>query len=119
VILDEIETLIGDRLMLRFLAIFAGTDVHFPKRRSAASYVNLVHTIGEEAASRLRARFVGETVYVPRNADEARERRNAEIAALVRAGESPAAVARRYRIVTTLSERHVRRIVEQATKESM
>ena len=71
--------------------------------------------VAAQAARALRDRYFGETVYVPRNAAEERARRDEEIVARVASGESAAAVARSYRVVSTLSERHVRRIVERMT----
>ena len=112
-ILDEIEALVGLDARLRFMALFAGTSVTFPKTPRGPFFAQLARALGNEAAERLRLRYAGEAIYVPRNANEERARRNAEIAARIAAGESPAYVARTYRAMASLSERHIRRIVEQ------
>jgi len=110
-IIKEIREILGERLFARFMIVFGGTDVRFPKKRSAISYAHMIRVVGEGAALRLRDRFVGSTIYIPRNASDERARRDDEIAARIASGEKPADVARSYRVVATLSERHVRRIL--------
>jgi hypothetical protein len=114
VILDEIELLVGCEKRMRFMALFAGTDVTFPKQPRGPFFEQLSRALGADAAERLRLRYAGERIYIPRNEADERARRNAEIAARIAAGESPAYVARTYRVMSTLSARHIRRIVEKA-----
>ena len=113
-ILDEIELLVGCEKRMRFMALFAGTDVTFPKKPRGPFFDQLSRALGADAAERLRMRYSGERMYIPRNEAEERARRNAEIAARIAAGESPAYVARTYRVMSTISARHIRRIVEKA-----
>jgi Mor family transcriptional regulator len=115
-ILDDLRRLLSERELRAFLACYAGTDVRFEKHEVGASFAQLVRVIGFEAATRLRRHFAGERVYVPRSAADERVQRDTEIRSRIAAGESFASIARSYRTVTTLSERHVRRIAASAAK---
>jgi hypothetical protein len=104
--IEELQAILGDAPFRKFLAVFAGTTVTFPKQPRGTFFVTLSRVIGPDPAEQARARFAGEEVYVPMNVAEERARRNDEITARVHAGEPIDAVARAYR--TTV--RHVRRI---------
>lgn len=105
-IIDELRALLSEEQLRAFLACYAGNDVRFRKRDDGASFAQLERVVGREAASRLRARFAGECVYIPREWAGQRERRNTEIVARIAAGDPPHQVARNYGI----SERAVRKI---------
>lgn len=116
-ILEELQEILGETAAQRFVDVFAATAVTFPKSPSGPFFARLVHLAGQDAAERLRLRFAGETIYVPRNATDERKRRDSEISARLAAGESPAAIARSYRTVTRLSVRHVQRIAAVMAKK--
>jgi hypothetical protein len=115
-IIDELRELLGEALLQRFLTIFGGTPVTFSKRGKGAPFEQIARVIGEDAARGVCRRFAGQKLYIPRSIREERERRNAEIAARLAAGESPNVIARSYRTVQTITARHVRRIGATATK---
>lgn len=115
-IIDELRELLGEALLRRFLAVFARTVVTVPKSPRGPFFTELVRVLGAEAAERFRGRFAGSQLYIPFNAAEERERRNAEIVARVAAGESLQSIARSYRSVTSISVRHVRRIATGISK---
>lgn len=114
-ILDELQTALGAATQ-RFLDVFAATSVTFPKTGQSPFFTELIRVVGADAAERLRLHFAGETVYVPRNAADERERRYGEIRARLASGESPDAIARSYRVVTRLSVRTVQRIAAGVAK---
>jgi hypothetical protein len=114
--LDELRSILGEDNAQRFLAVFARTDVNVPKLQRGPFFAELQRVVGEEPAERFRKHFAGQTLYVPRNVFEERERRNAEIVARYAAGESLHAIARSYRSITSLSVRQVRRIATGTTK---
>lgn len=115
-ILDDLRLILAPDELARFLTVFAGNDFRFEKTAGGASFAQLERVVGADAAERLRMHFAGERVYIPRNRAEERARRDDEIRARLAAGESPASIARSYRVVTTLSERWVRQIAAGKTR---
>jgi hypothetical protein len=118
-ILDELRDLIGVGAALRFVHVFEGTDVQFPKAPHGPFFAELTRVLGPVDAERVRQRFAGSMVYIPRDARDERERRDREIEARLASGESPAAIARSYRIVSKLSARSVRRIAAAMAKRDV
>lgn len=111
-ILDQLRLLLGEPAASRFLALFSGTSVTFPKRHAGPFFAALVRAVGIDLAERVCRQWAGEHVYIPRNAAEDRARRNVAIAARLAAGESPESIARSYHEVKRLSVRTVRRIAK-------
>jgi hypothetical protein len=100
-VLDELRIVLGDTLAPRFLAVFARTHVNVPKAARGSFFAELERVIGTEAAERFVRHFAGQPLYIPGDAAEERERRNAEIVARVSSGESFRSIARSYRTVHT------------------
>ena len=104
--------MVGDAAYRRFIAVFAGTAVTFPKHPRGAFFATLARVIGPAVAERVRVRFAGESIYITMNLAEQRACRNEEISARIEAGEPHDAVARAYH--TTV--RHVRRIAASISR---
>lgn len=115
-VLDQLRILLGEPAASRFLALFSGTSVTFPKRLAGPFFAALVRAVGSDLAERVCRQWAGEHVYIPRNAAEERARRNVAIAARLAAGESPESIARSFHEVKRLSVRTVRRIAKQDCK---
>lgn len=108
-LLAELREILGDALLARFLAVFAGTSVTVSKSPAGAVFAELERVIGTAAAERVRQRFAGAQIYVPLNVSEERQKRNVEIAARIASGESLKSIARSYRN-PNITVRHLRRI---------
>jgi hypothetical protein len=114
---DEIAAALSEpALRARFLSVFAGQRLRFPKTHGGAP-AEVVRVLGVDAAERLRWHFAGRTLYVPIGAAAERARRDLTIRARLAAGESPAAIARSWRGVYRLSEAAVRRIAARLGAE--
>lgn len=113
---DSMEELLGASDLQRLIAVFGGTVVTFAKTPTGIFFGELVRVLGPGPADKLWRKYAGEQIYIPINADDERMQRNVEIAARVAAGESTTSVARSYRVVVRMSERHVRRIVAGMSK---
>lgn len=110
----DLRLLIGTDAARRFLTIWAGAPLRFPKHPAGALYDKLSRVIGIEAAEKLRREFAGQTVYIPTYAHAEREQRNVEIVVRLARGESPAQVARTHQYIARVSPRQVRRIKQAA-----
>ncbi len=109
-----LRLLIGADATYRFLAIWGGQSLRFPKRPAGTFYDKLLRVVGPVAAEALRREYAGQTCYVPTDAGAERAQRNVEIVVRLASGESPAQVARTSQYLARVSPRQVLRIKQAA-----
>lgn len=113
--LFELRMALGaNDLYWRFLAVFAGSTIYFPKRREGEFYTKLVRVVGPDAAETVRQHFAGQHVAIPCGSGEIRKERDLEVVARLRTGESPEQVARTYSYSAKLSPSAIRSIKAKA-----
>lgn len=89
---------------------FGGMSLEIPKTdkgRGAPLVAHLTEVIGEAAVIALIAHFGGEKIYIPRDAQVARQQRNKNIIYQYSSGASVRELVGQY----TLSDRHIRSIL--------
>lgn len=110
----DLRVLIGADAAVRFLVVWAGAPLRFPKRPAGATFDKMTRVIGPEAAEILRREFAGQTLYIPTDARAERAQRDAELVVRLALGQSPAQVARTHMYLTRVSPRQVQRVKRAA-----
>ena len=101
---------IGEGPALRLVANFGGLDIRIPKLKHGKMYQHLESVMGADIAAELVRVFGGESLYIAKNAKEARQIHRRVIAEYRAAGKTWQQIASGYTFINKFSERWIRKL---------
>lgn len=109
-ILTELDALIGEKACLKLVSILGGCTWYVCAHNEA--YQRLAKAIGEDSALLVVQKYLGETIYIPKNDSDAIARVRADMAELKAQGYSLEEISRMVqKPVSRYSTRHIRNII--------